>query len=63
LLDIWQARGRAGAMNWVLNYKPDRADNNRNNFKWLDGNKDINEYLQIHRNMRKLVREDAAKLG
>ena len=63
LLDIWQDQGRAGAMNWVLNYKSDSSDSNRNNFKWLDGKKDINEYLQIHRNMRKLVREDAAKLG
>lgn len=63
LLDIWQTLGRTGVKDWVLNYKTDSSDNNRNNFKWLHGEKDINEYLQIHRNMRKLVREDAAKLG
>jgi energy-converting hydrogenase A subunit R len=63
LLDKWQHQGKAGVKNWIMNYKPDSPDINRNNFKWLDGVKDINDYLQIHKNMRKLVREDAAKLG
>jgi energy-converting hydrogenase A subunit R len=63
LLDIWQTRGITGVRDWIMNYKPDSPDKNRNNFKWLCGAKDINDYLQIHKNMRKLVREDAAKLG
>jgi energy-converting hydrogenase A subunit R len=63
LLDIWQTRGRNGVRDWLMSCKPDGTDSNRNNFKWLHGEKDINEYLQIHKNMRKLVREDAAKLG
>lgn len=63
LLDIWQTQGRTGVRDWAMNFKPDKSDVNRNNFKWLDNEKNINEYLQIHKNMRKLVREDAAKLG
>jgi len=63
ILDVWSTQGRPGVRNCIMNYRPDKPDTSRNNFKWLEGEKDIDEHLQIHRNMRKLVREDAAKLG
>jgi energy-converting hydrogenase A subunit R len=63
VLDIWQDKGRDGVRNWINNNRSDSKDSNRNNFKWLSGEKDIAEYLQIHKKMRKLAREDAAKLG
>ena len=63
ILDIWQNKGRPGVKDWITNNRVANTKSNRNNFKWLDGVNNIEEYLQIHKNMRKLVREDAAKLG
>jgi hypothetical protein len=35
----------------------------REHFHWLDGTKDISRPLEVHKRIRKLVREEAAKLG
>jgi energy-converting hydrogenase A subunit R len=36
---------------------------NRGYFHWLSGRKEINEIIQIHQRIRRLVREEAGKLG
>ena len=63
VLDIWQANDRSSVKKWINNKNYALSDVNRNNFEWLDGKTDIDDYLKIHKNLRKLVREDAAKLG
>jgi len=32
-------------------------------FHWLSGRKDIDEVIEIHKRIRRLVREEAGKLG
>ena len=34
-----------------------------NNFHWLSGRKDIDDVIQTHKRIRRLVREEAGKLG
>jgi energy-converting hydrogenase A subunit R len=63
VFDIWKDHGKIGVKEWIKQFKPDSKDSTRNNFKWLVGENNIEDYLQIHKKMRKLVREDAAKLG
>jgi hypothetical protein len=35
----------------------------RRNFQWLKGRKNLEEPLKIHKRIRRLVREEAGKLG
>jgi predicted HAD superfamily phosphohydrolase len=35
----------------------------RGYFHWLSGRKDIDEVIKVHKRIRRLVREEAGKLG
>jgi len=35
----------------------------RDYFHWLSGRKDIDKVIEIHKRIRRLVREEAGKLG
>jgi len=35
----------------------------RGYFHWLSGRKDIDDVIEIHKRIRRLVREEAGKLG
>ena len=36
---------------------------NRDYYHWLSGRKDIDDIIEIHKRIRRLVREEAGKLG
>jgi energy-converting hydrogenase A subunit R len=63
ILEAWQKDGRPWVER-VVKYKEKygtKGDNN--NFHWLSGRKDINDVIEVHKRIRKLVREEAGKLG
>ena len=35
----------------------------RGHFHWLSGSKDMDEVIEVHKRIRRLVREEAGKLG
>ncbi len=63
ILEAWQKDGRPWTER-VVKYKEKwgtKGDNN--NFHWLSGRKDIKDVIEVHKRIRKLVREEAGKLG
>ena len=63
VLEAWQKKDR-GWTERVVKYKEKwgtKGDNN--NFHWLSGRKDIKDVIDVHKRIRKLVREEAGKLG
>lgn len=63
ILEAWQKEGRAAAER-VVKYKEKWAvKGDTNNFHWLSGREDIKDIIEVHKRIRKLVREEAGKLG
>jgi len=63
ILEAWQKDGHPWVER-VVKYKEKwgtKGDNN--NFHWLSGRKDIKDVIEVHKRIRKLVREEAGKLG
>jgi len=64
VLEAWP-KGQRGAVERTVKYKekwgPKGGDNN--NFHWLSGRKDLDPIIEVHKRIRKLVREEAGKLG
>ena len=63
VLEAWQKEGRPWVER-VVKFKErwgTKGDNN--NFHWLSGRKDIKDVIEVHKRIRKLVREEAGKLG
>ena len=63
ILEAWQKDGRPWVER-VVKYKEKwstKGDNN--NFHWLSGRKDMKDVIEVHKRIRKLVREEAGKLG
>ncbi|MDD5127252.1 MAG: hypothetical protein PHR43_04015 [Dehalococcoidales bacterium] len=63
VMKSWQKDGRTGAEKLVREKEKLGGSDNRSYFHWLSGRKEIDEVIEIHRRMRKLVREEAGKLG
>lgn len=62
-LEAWE-KGRRRAVEKIVKEKEEAGGKgDRENFHWLVGTKDISRPLEIHKRIRKLVREEAAKLG
>jgi energy-converting hydrogenase A subunit R len=67
--DLWVAleawgKGRRQAVEKVVKEREEAGGKgDRENFHWLAGTKDISRPLEVHKRIRKLVREEAAKLG
>lgn len=59
----WQRDQRKGAEKVVREKEKMGGSDNRGYFHWLSGRKDIAEVIEIHGRMRRLVREEASKLG
>jgi len=62
-LEAWEKGGRKVVERVVKEREKAGGHNNREHFNWLDGTKDITPALEIHKRIRHLVREEAAKLG
>ena len=69
LYDLWEAleaweKGKRQAVEQMVKEKGKAGGKgDRENFHWLVGTKDITRPLEIHKRIRRLVREEAAKLG
>jgi len=63
VLEAWY-KGRRSAVEKVVKAKEKRGGTgDRGHFHWLSGRKDIDEIVKIHKRIRRLVREEAGKLG
>jgi energy-converting hydrogenase A subunit R len=63
VLYAWQ-QGERGGAEIIIKYKETMGGSrDRDYFHWLSGRKDINDIIEIHKRIRRLVREEAGKLG
>ncbi len=66
LMDVseaWQKGGRRGVEKIVKGTEKIGGTGDRCYFHWLSGGKDIGEVIAVHRRIRRLVRQEAGKLG
>ncbi len=61
--EAWQKGSRRGAEKIVKEKEKIGGMGDRGYFHWLSGSKDIGEVIEIHKRIRRLVREEAGKLG
>ncbi len=60
-LDAWEEGGKEAVKQAIEARGGGRGE--RKNFHWLEGRSDLDEPLKIHKRIRRLVREEAGKLG
>jgi len=63
VLEAWEKGGRRAVETVVKEKEETGGSNYREHFHWLDGTKDVTPALEIHKRVRHLVREEAAKMG
>jgi len=63
VLKVWQEGGCSEVERVVSAKEKAGGSDNRNNFNWLAGKKDIYDVIALHKRIRQLVREEAGKLG
>ncbi|MFC1948698.1 HAD hydrolase family protein [Chloroflexota bacterium] len=63
ILREWAKNGRKGVENIIKTKEGAGGKGDREHFNWLSGTKDINNIIETHKRIRRLVREEAAKLG
>ena len=63
VLAAWEESGRAAAEKEVREREKAGGTANRGYYHWLAGRQDLDELLAIHRRIRRIVREEAGKLG
>ena len=63
VLPAWQKGQRKEVEKIVKEKEKIGGNEDRGYFHWLSGRKDIDEVIQIHKRIRRLVREEAGKLG
>ena len=63
VLSAWQKNRRSGAEKTVKEKEKIGGAEDRSYFHWLSGRKDIDDIVKIHKRIRRLVREEAGKLG
>jgi len=63
VLEVWQKGKRKLVERAVKEREKIGGVGDRGNFHWISGRKDIDEILKIHKRIRRLVREEAGKLG
>jgi energy-converting hydrogenase A subunit R len=62
-LEAWEKGGRRVVERVVKRKEKAGGTKDREWFHWLDGTQDITPALEMHKRIRRLVREEAAKLG
>ncbi len=63
VLEVWQKSQRKGAEKLVRQKEKAGGVGDRGYFHWLSGRKNIDEVIELHQRIRRLVREEAGKLG
>ncbi len=63
VLEAWQKGQRKGVEKIAKEKEKIGGVGDRGYFHWLSGRKNIDEVVEIHRRIRRLVREEAGKLG
>jgi hypothetical protein len=63
VLEAWEKGSRQDVEKVVKEKERTGGTGDRGWFHWLDGTEDIAAALEIHKRIRCLVREEAAKLG
>ena len=63
VLQAWQKGQRKGVEKTVKEKEEAGGVEDRGYFHWLSGRKEMDEVVDIHRRIRRLVREEAGKLG
>lgn len=63
VLAAWKKGQRKGVERLVKEREKLGGKEDRGHFHWLSGRKDIDEVIQTHKRIRRLVREEAGKLG
>ncbi len=63
ILETWIKGKRAAVEKLVIEKEKIGGSDNRNFFHWLSGREDFTKPLEIHQKIRRLVRQEAAKLG
>ena len=63
ILEVWEKGQRSEVQKLVMDKERAGASGDRGYFHWLSGRKNIDEIITIHKQMRRLVRGEAGKLG
>ena len=63
VLEVWQKSQRRGVEKIVKEKEKIGGSGDRGYFHWLSGRKNIDEVIELHKRIRRLVREEAGKLG
>ena len=63
VMHAWSKGQRKGAEKLVKEKEKIGGIEDRGYFHWLSGRKDLGEVIEIHKRIRRLVREEAGKLG
>ncbi len=63
ILEAWQKGQRSGAEKIVKQKEKTGGVGDNGFFHWLSGRKDLDDIIKIHKRIRRLVREEAGKLG
>ena len=61
--EAWQKGSRRGAEKIVKEKESIGGTGERGYFHWISGSKDIDEVIKVHKRIRRLVRQEAGKLG
>ena len=62
-LDAWERAGRPAVQLAVKQKEKTGGKGNRENFHWLAEARDISRPLEVHKRIRQIVRQEAARLG
>jgi energy-converting hydrogenase A subunit R len=63
ILEVWPKGRRDKVEKLVKQKEKTGGAGDRGYFNWLSGRKEIDEVIEIHKRIRRLVREEASKLG
>ncbi|MFC1984131.1 HAD hydrolase family protein [Chloroflexota bacterium] len=63
VLEAWQKGQRSRVEKVVKEKEQSGGMRDRDYFNWLSGNKNLDEIIEVHKKIRRLVREEAGKLG
>ncbi len=61
--EAWERGGRGAVADKVKAREKELSQGDREHFHWLADAKDLGSVLEVHRRIRRLVRQEAAKLG